>query len=91
MRSANKRSPIYAPYQDGQRLLCSRCFNPLGSIEKYGHDSRGYWFIAPCRTCAAKMKWYRKEDGTTELPTTEQEDGAFRLTLIDGELTLTYE
>lgn len=92
MSPSNKRQKkIYPPYMDGKKLLCSRCFNPLGSIEKYGHDDKGYWFIAPCKICQAKMKWYRRPDGTAQAESPAKEDGTFGLTLVDGIPTLTLD
>ena len=83
-----KQKKIYAPYRDGKGLLCSCCFDTLGDIIKYGHDDGGYWFIAPCKSCGAKMKWYRGKDGKPLVEAEEKEDAAFGLSMVDGELTL---
>lgn len=90
MKPSSKKKKVYPPHQDGTKLLCSRCFNTLGDIKKYGHDEKGYWFIAPCKNCGANMKWYRRPDGKTETER-QQEDETFTLTMINGELTLTLD
>lgn len=89
-QSANNKK-IYAPYVDGKRILCSRCFDSLADIVKYGHDDEGYWFIAPCRSCKAKMKWYRTKNGMPQVKTEQKEDATFGLSMVDGELTLVTE
>lgn len=91
MKPSNKAKKIYPAYRDGARILCSRCFGTLGNIAKYGHDDTGYWFVAPCHECGAKMKWYRLVDGQAETEAQTVEDGAFGLTMIDGELTMVWE
>ena len=90
MKRSNKDKKIHPAYQDGIHLLCSRCFGSLGEIIKYGHDNQGYWFIAPCKECGTKMKWYRTADGKTKTDAIPTEDGTFGLTLMDGELTMVW-
>ncbi|MEG0997942.1 MAG: hypothetical protein RSF13_02770 [Clostridiales bacterium] len=88
MKPLNKQKKIYPAFQDGKKLLCSLCFSKLGTIEKYGHDDTGYWFIACCEQCGGKMRWYRTNSGKTIVEEKEKEDGTFDLIMIDGELTM---
>ena len=86
----SKDKKVYPAYQNGAQILCSRCFGRLDTITKYGHDDTGYWFIAPCKECGAKMKWYRLANGEAETEAAAKEDGTFGLAMIDGELTMVW-
>ncbi len=83
---------LYAPFVDGKRFLCSRCFSKLNPIEKYGSDETGLWFIASCAGCGAKMRWYRRADGNVDTPDEEQsEENAFSFHIENGEVLMTTE
>ena len=82
---------IYAPFIDGKRALCSRCFSALKPIEKYGRDEDGLWFIASCSRCGSRMRWYRKDDGTPETPDAEEEENAFSFRIENGEVVMKTE
>ena len=82
---------IYAPFIDGSRALCSRCFSPLKPIEKYGKDDSGLWFIASCSCCGAKMRWYREDDGTSKTPDAKDEENAFSFRIENGEVVMKTE
>lgn len=84
---------IYAPFIDGNTLLCSRCFSQIGEIEKYGCDEKGIWFIAPCSTCGAKMRWYRDNNGKprAEEKASSEENNAFSFHMENGEVTMKSE
>ena len=86
--------PIYAQYNEDRTILCSRCFSQLGEIEKYGCDEKGFWFIASCRSCGQKMRWYRQSDGTAKAPESEpkaEEENAFSFHMENGEIVMKSE
>ena len=84
---------IHAPFiGNGNKVLCSRCFSPLKEIEKYGCDEEGFWFIAPCSRCGAKMRWYRQKDGTAYAEETASEtENSFSFDLENGEIVMKTE
>lgn len=90
MKPSNRKKKIHPAYCVGNRILCSRCFGTLGAIIQYGHDEKGYWFVASCKECGAKMKWYRTAGGTPKTEEAPTEDGTFGLTMVDGELTMVW-
>ena len=84
--------PIYAPLIDNGAVLCSRCFSRLGDIEKYGCDEKGTWFMASCRSCKSKMRWYRNADGTaTGIDQAESEENSFSFHMENGEIVMKTE
>lgn len=84
--------PIYAPFIDNGSVLCSRCFSRLGDIEKYGCDENGTWFMASCRSCKSKMRWYRNADGTaTSTDKTESKENSFSFHMENGEIVMKSE
>ena len=87
--------PFYAPFIENQTILCSRCFSQLGEIEKYGCDEKGFWFIASCRGCGQKMRWYRDADGIAKAPENEkkaeEEENAFSFHMENGEIVMKSE
>lgn len=85
--------PIYAPFIENNTILCSRCFSQLGDIEKYGCDENGLWFIASCRSCGRKMRWYRNLDGTTKTIDAEESsnENAFSFHMENGEIVMKSE
>lgn len=86
--------PIYAPFIENQTILCSRCFSQLGEIEKYGCDEKGFWFIASCRSCGQKMRWYRDTNGIAKAEkSTEKnnEENAFSFHMENGEIVMKTE
>ena len=85
--------PIYAPFVDKGAVLCSRCFSQLGEIEKYGCDEKGTWFMASCRSCKSKMRWYRNADGTAEGTEKEKEtnENSFSFHMENGEIVMKTE
>lgn len=89
--------PIYTPFIEGQTILCSRCFSQLGEIEKYGCDEKGFWFIASCRSCKQKMRWYRQANGEGKAaeapnePKASEEENAFSFHLENGEIVMKSE
>lgn len=83
---------IYPPFTDKDRILCSRCFGSLADIEKYGCDDTGYWFIAPCKQCGAKMKWYRDNNGETRTDNdADDEENAFAFYMEGDEIIMKAE
>jgi len=77
----------YAGLEKEGEIYCSRCFDRLGEICRYGVDERGFWFVAPCRRCGAWMKWYRDRDGKTSV---EEEDAGFVVAFENGEAVLRF-
>lgn len=86
-------SKIYAPFIDHGAVLCSRCFSRLGDIEKYGCDENGTWFMASCRSCKSKMRWYRNADGSASSNDTDPEDNesSFSFHMENGEIIMKSE
>lgn len=83
---------IYTAFSGNHKLLCSRCFGSLGEISKYGCDDQGYWFIAPCKQCGAKIKWYRDNDGQPLVEAApESEENAFSFALEGDEIVMKAE
>ncbi|HMM07402.1 MAG TPA: hypothetical protein PKD52_12190 [Clostridiales bacterium] len=80
---------IYPPFMDKDSILCSRCFGPLAAIEQYGSGDKGYWFIAPCKQCGAKIKWYRDNNGETRADgDAENEENAFGFYMEGDEIVM---
>ncbi len=75
----------YAGLQKGKEIRCSRCFDRPGEICRYGCDEQGFWFIAPCKSCGAWIKWYRSPEGETFV---EKEETSFIVDFVDGEAVL---
>ncbi|MBR5328622.1 MAG: hypothetical protein IKV45_00255 [Firmicutes bacterium] len=86
-------SKIHAPFIDHGAVLCSRCFSQLGDIEKYGCDENGTWFMASCRSCKSKMRWYRNADGSASSneKQTEDNENSFSFHMENGEIVMKSE
>lgn len=86
-------SKIYAPFIDNGVVLCSRCFSQLGDIEKYGCDENGTWFMASCRSCKNKMRWYRNTDGSASASALEEDgkENSFSFHMENGEIIMKSE
>ena len=83
---------IYPPFMDKDSLLCSRCFGSLAAIEQYGSCDMGYWFIAPCKQCGAKIKWYRDNNGETRADRgADNEENAFGFYMEGDEIVMKAE
>lgn len=83
---------IYPPFMDKDTILCSRCFGPLGTIEQYGSNDTGFWFIAPCKQCGSKIKWYRDNDGKTRADSdADNEENTFSFCMEGDEIVMKAE
>ena len=66
--------------------------NLLTRIAKEEYGAVG--FIASCRSCGQKMRWYRRSDGTAKAPESEkkaEEENAFSFHMENGEIVMKSE